>query len=630
MHLSRFVGRVGGLGVALGVGIAAVTGWGSGIAAADDSSDSASSHPSSTSSGQNSESGLAAGSDRSAEVSKPRLQTRSSAGTTRLPQPTRVKLGDTMRSVVRDAVDSLDRYRDARGKSQSVIRGRLAPRTDWDDESPATTSSPTVDRTLPERSSRPATDPDTTPVPALSHPESVDAESITSIPKSVSAAMPGARAARFVGTPVAPVPPPHSTPPVVEVAAEPEPAPTPAGRMLATAATALATTVLNPFAAGTFSKGAAPASPTAPPAAWAMLAFARREIAEPIRPPRDLLTGTMVTEEIATPVALAPGIVVPPGLRDNVIATGGPSLTDRITVFAMEIMQGISEIIGVNITMELGGLIQASKPPWFTTIGLDVKRDSYEGGDVWIITPPNATGEHVIAVHGSGFIYQPNVIHWLDYAHMARQTGATIVVPKYPLLPDGATVGTTLPPLTDFIANQVETYGAENVSVYADSAGGTLAMLAVQKIVRDCAGDASCQAARVPSRMVLISPGVGGNSIYTDPNVPLVRDPVSPIPREEDWDGWHDGAPEEFWNPMLGPFEGLPPITIYSGTREVATPGTLLFVQKMLDENPDADITLVLGMGQIHNWAQGGPIPINSQASKYRADVYRQLGLTGE
>ncbi|WKG02816.1 hypothetical protein [Mycolicibacterium sp. HK-90] len=35
-------------------------------------------------------------------------------------------------------------------------------------------------------------------------------------------------------------------------------------------------------------------------------------------------------------------------------------------------------------------------------------------------------------------------------------------------------------------------------------------------------------------------------------------------------------------------------------------------------------------MGQIHDRAQGGPIPINSQSANYRDDVYRQLGIVSE
>ena len=139
---------------------------------------------------------------------------------------------------------------------------------------------------------------------------------------------------------------------------------------------------------------------------------------------------------------------------------------------------------------------------------------------------------------------------------MARDTGATVIVPIYPLVTpeEGGNAATVVPPMADFIADQVEAHGAENVSVYGDSAGGTLAMLAVQKIVRDCGGNAECVQTRVPPRMVLLSPSLGGTSIYTDPNFVLVDDPVTSIPRPGD-----PGLAGRLarWRSALGPDGGV-------------------------------------------------------------------------
>lgn len=367
-----------------------------------------------------------------------------------------------------------------------------------------------------------------------------------------------------------------------------------------------------------------PPAPADGPTALEALALARPEQEKAVRGPDHVRTSALVTRQAATPIGLAPGIVVPPSVIGHYEATGAPSLTDRITVFAMEVLNRISDVIGVNIVTKLGEAILSPKPPWFTTLGLDVTKSEYDSRDVWTITPPSPSGEVVVGVHGSGFYYPPNIIHWLDYTQMARQTGATVIVPRYPLIPDGGTAANTVPPMADFIAAQVQALGADKVSVYGDSAGGTLAMLAVQKIVRDCAGDAACLAARVPSRMVLVSPGLSGPETYTDPNAVLVNDPVIDIPDPEDFADWEDPL---LSNPNLGPFVGLPPTTVYVGSREISAPGVLTFGDRLLTADPDAGFHVVIGMGQIHNWAQGGGIPINSQTGKYRDDVYRQLGI---
>lgn len=379
------------------------------------------------------------------------------------------------------------------------------------------------------------------------------------------------------------------------------------------------------------SANSTPDAPEVTPAAWVLLAAARRELNQTVQP-RTAQAGGVVAERefeaTAASTTLAPGIVVPPELSDKVTTTGRPSLIDIITVRAMEVIKRVSQFVGVNITMQLGRLITTPTPPWFTTIGLDVTKDTYEGGDVWVISRPNPTDERVIAVHGSGFIFNPNIIHWMDYAQMARETGATVIVPRYPLIPNGGTAANSVPAMADFIANEVALYGAENVSIYADSAGGTLSALAVQKIVRDCNGDSECLAARVPSRMVLLSPGLQGEAAYTDPNVALVNDPVVWLTEadKEYYGSWASG-PEELWNPLTGPTDGMPPTVIYVGSREQAAPGALLYAARMVNANPAAEISVVIGMGQIHDWAQGGYLPINSQATKYRRAIYQQLGI---
>lgn len=464
-------------------------------------------------------------------------------------------------------------------------------------EESALTRPDTHDAPASEKAERPVDDLQ----PASNDPVTVAPESITSIPRSTPVTTVAVRSAAHR-------PAPDISGGIVE-------------KISAMVQNALAPLSANP----------GPDAPAVTPAAWALLATARREIEHPMQPPTAQAAEVVAEQALdaaAAPTTLAPGIVVPPELSDKVTTTGRPSLIDIVTVRVLEVIKRVSQFIGVNITMQLGNLITTPTPPWFTTIGLDVTKDTYQGGDVWVISRPNPTDERVIAVHGSGFIFNPNIIHWMDYAQMARETGATVIVPRYPLIPNGGTAANSVPAMADFIANEVETYGAENVSVYADSAGGTLSALAVQKIVRECGGDSECLATRVPSRMVLLSPGLQGEDAYTDPNVALVNDPVVWLTEadKEYYGSWASG-PEELWNPMLGPTEGMPPTVIYVASREQAAPGALLYAARLVNANPAADISVVIGMGQIHDWAQGGYLPINSQAANYRRAIYQQLGL---
>ena len=125
---------------------------------------------------------------------------------------------------------------------------------------------------------------------------SFDVEPVTDIPKSVLST--GLQAVSAI------VPARSSRAPVD---APPAPAPDVADA-LAGAVSTVVNTVLNPF-----SVNSVPDTPAGPPAAWAVLAFARRELERTFRQPKNLLSSVVVTRQAETPVALAPGIVVPPG-----------------------------------------------------------------------------------------------------------------------------------------------------------------------------------------------------------------------------------------------------------------------------------------------------------------------------
>ncbi|PRC46615.1 alpha/beta hydrolase, partial [Mycobacterium sp. ITM-2017-0098] len=166
-------------------------------------------------------------------------------------------------------------------------------------------------------------------------------------------------------------------------------------------------------------------------------------------------------------------------------------------------MRGISSFIGVDVYGLIGKVLENDDPPWFGKSGLDVRRTDFEVADgttwdVWEFHPPNPTGKTVVAVHGGGFIVEPLVTHWLAYANMARDTGATVIVPMYPLAKtEAGTAVKVVPAMAQFLSEQITAHGAENVSIYADSAGPSLAMAAVRELI--LAGKP------VPASMVLLS-----------------------------------------------------------------------------------------------------------------------------
>ena len=111
------------------------------------------------------------------------------------------------------------------------------------------------------------------------------------------------------------------------------------------------------------------------------------------------------------------------------------------------VVGAVADFLGVDLASPLLRLLSSDSPPWITTLGLNVQRSEFEGMPVWTLQSPGSTSEKtVVAIPGSAFIVPPTIFHWLDYAAIARNTGATVIVPIYPVVPQGAPPPRSCPP----------------------------------------------------------------------------------------------------------------------------------------------------------------------------------------
>lgn len=312
----------------------------------------------------------------------------------------------------------------------------------------------------------------------------------------------------------------------------------------------------------------------------------------------------------------------------SVTYTAPPTLGDQITLASLRFLRVVSNVIGIDLYGQIGKAMASANPPSFLLGGLTATKTTYttaEGAEwkVWEFTPPDPSGKAVVAIHGGGFILQPILLHWIDYTNMARDTGATVIVPMYPLATTeaGAAVH-TIPAMADFISAQIDTYGADNVSIYADSAGPIMALSAVRLLLK--AGKP------IPASMVLLS--FAPASDLSNPDIKNTNDPVfntNDFTFYTDNSHWSDGL--LITDPLISVMnfedevlKALPPTTVYVGSTEFSLPDNLLYQKQVVDAG--GTMSLVIGRGQIHDWALG--VPINSQAMVVRRDIYRELGLT--
>ena len=308
-----------------------------------------------------------------------------------------------------------------------------------------------------------------------------------------------------------------------------------------------------------------------------------------------------VTNELATPATF----------------TGEPSMISRLTTGVFRAVRVVMDVLRLDFVTDVGPLISSANPPWFTTLGLNVRRSEFEGMPVWTLEPPNPSGKYVVGIHGGAYVVESSLFEWIGYASWARDTGATVIMPIYPLAPQG-TAGTVVPVIAHLISYEIDQQGAENVSVAGGSAGGGIALTAVQELVRR--GDP------VPSHMVLLSPAL--DLTFSNPAIPFVDDPIltdTTLRRGQQWAG-DLALYDPLVSPLYGSLAGLPPTAIYSGNLDLLSPDVLVLQDKAL-ATPGSDFTFILRNGELHGWAGVFWLP---EARAAKPDIYRQLGIGSE
>lgn len=375
---------------------------------------------------------------------------------------------------------------------------------------------------------------------------------------------------------------------------------------IAGAVSSVIATLLSPLAGD----GTTPEIPGSQAQMWTLAAASRREFENAFESP------SPAADEAAP-------------AENSLIYTPPPNLQDQITLLFYDGMKAVSQFTGISVTKVLGDFMASKNPPFFLTFGLKTARTTYttEDGaqwDAWEISSGEPTDKTVVALHGGGWVYQPNLLNWIDYTTIPREIGAKVIVPLYPLATTEAGKATTVIPQTaDVIGQIIEANGdPDNVSIYADSAGSSIAMSAVRELIR--AGEP------VPGHMVLLS--LVADSSLQNPDIRDVDDPLFDVDNAAAvWQShYYDGIKKTdplvsplFWDD--GTLQKLPPTTVYVGEREILYPDTLLLHDRALDV--DAPLSVVVGTGLPHDWPASGLPFIFSQTAAVHDDILRELGL---
>ncbi len=206
----------------------------------------------------------------------------------------------------------------------------------------------------------------------------------------------------------------------------------------------------------------------------------------------------------------------------------------------------------------------------------ELETRQYKGRNVFIITPKNKEKSNlkILYLHGGSYVAEATKQHWDFIEKIVNDTGATIILPDYPLAPkyNYKDVFQMIEPLYKEIINNVDT---NRLILMGDSAGGGLGLALEEKI-----GEENLP---MPTKTILISPWLDVR--LTNPKVEEVQKKDKQLNKETlklagiAYAG-EEGINSYLVNPIDGDLSKLKNITILTGTHDILNPDVHELKQK--------------------------------------------------
>lgn len=213
------------------------------------------------------------------------------------------------------------------------------------------------------------------------------------------------------------------------------------------------------------------------------------------------------------------------------------------------------------------------------------RREEFEGRAVWICEPKQSNTDKVyIHQHGGGYVYGIQHGHFQSCAELADLAGVTVLMPDYPLPPQ-STAAAVIEWADRHFSSCVECYGLGTLSMGGDSAGGNLTLAILQKRARRGEGN--------PEPIILWSPWLDLQPRETPPTKEDDYEPIiSPFALEPSvaaYVGEMDRA-DPLISPAVAELEGLPPMHVVTGGRDILNPEIMTFSERLKAANKLASL----------------------------------------
>ena len=229
-----------------------------------------------------------------------------------------------------------------------------------------------------------------------------------------------------------------------------------------------------------------------------------------------------------------------------------------------------------------------SKVPKEIEKNCKITTEQFMGRNIFIITPKNKekTNIKILYFHGGSYVAEATRKHWEFVEKLANDTGATVILPDYPLTPKYTykDVFKMVVPLYKEIIEKVDT---KNLILMGDSAGAGLGLALEEKI-----GQENLE---MPAKTILISPWLDVR--LTNPKIDEVQKNDKYLNKDTlkiagvAYAG-EDGIDNHLVNPIDGELSKLKNIIILTGTYDILNPDVHKLKEKAEKENVGNEITI--------------------------------------
>lgn len=205
-----------------------------------------------------------------------------------------------------------------------------------------------------------------------------------------------------------------------------------------------------------------------------------------------------------------------------------------------------------------------------------IQTEQFMGRNIFIVTPKDKEKSNlkILYFHGGSYVAEATEQHWEFVEQIVQDTGATVILPDYPLTPkyNYQDVFKMVVPLYKEIIDRID---SKNFVLMGDSAGAGLGLALEERIGEDNLA--------MPVKTILISPWLDVR--LTNPKIDEVQKKDKQLNKETlklagiAYAG-EDGINSYLVNPIEGDLSNLKNITILTGTYDILNPDVHLLKEK--------------------------------------------------